>query len=331
MPKHVRYWILIALLLVSIYLPYQLNGHAQALSRAGLVVQYGDGSITTRCVEFSENSISGLELLQRSNIPFIAAYSAQGAAVCKIGNDGCPADDCFCQSPPDYWSYWHLQNGVWVYAGNGSGSAMLQNGAIDGWAWGAGDPPAQYSFDQVCAPAAPSATATATATATQPPTPTATATPTSLPAVSSSPTHTATPLTITPTLTPTLTPPTARLTPAATAREAQTTTPLLNLAATIQNSEVAIAQATAMAPQMILPPRRFSLRSTPPARATPLLSTSPTIDQSADIAAGPDISPTPTLSASLPPTTGITNYLVFGVLSAGLGLWLFTLLRKTSQ
>ena len=147
-------------------------GQASQPHLAGLVIQDGNGNLTSYCVEFSEEQITGLELLQRSGAAFVASYDTIGAAICKIGETGCPAEDCFCQSPPDYWSYWLMQNSRWVYSFKGAGIRTITNGDMDGWVWGNGrQPPPVMSLEQVCAskmqpPAPASATASPTASAT---------------------------------------------------------------------------------------------------------------------------------------------------------------------
>src|SRR3954453_21020664 len=80
------------------------------IHRAGLVIQFADHQTQTACVSFPENEISGLDLLARSNIPYIAQQSGMGAAICKIGDAGCsyPAQDCFCQCQGAQCIYWTL-------------------------------------------------------------------------------------------------------------------------------------------------------------------------------------------------------------------------------
>ncbi|MCG8347149.1 MAG: hypothetical protein MI924_05145 [Chloroflexales bacterium] len=129
-------------------------------NRAGLVVQYGDGQIETACVAFDEEQISGLELLARSGIPYVAQQSGGSAAVCKIRGDGCdyPAEDCFCKREglrSVYWAYHLLADDAWRYSNQGVSSVWVQDGDVQGWAWGVGDsnqgvqPPA-LSFAQIC-------------------------------------------------------------------------------------------------------------------------------------------------------------------------------------
>jgi hypothetical protein len=189
------------LLLVLVMAPAQ-DSLAQDINRAGLVVQFGDGSLETRCVEFSEASISGLELLERSGMPVLAAYDpSMGAMVCKIQDEGCPVDDCLCESPPDYWSYWHLQGGSWVYSPAGSSTFQVTDGVVEGWSWGPGLPPPLMTINEICS--SPStATSTHTAVLTQTPVtpaPTETSmpspTPTLAPTTAPPPTNTAVPAT----------------------------------------------------------------------------------------------------------------------------------------
>lgn len=151
-------------------------GLAQSSNRAGLVIQFGDGSIVTRCITFEGEKISGYEALEQTGLPLVAAFDPMGAAVCKIGDDGCPADNCFCGQPEAYWSYWQLKNGAWTYSGLGSSINYLYNGDVDGWAWSRGLPPPVYSFAEICAE--PTATATVPPTSTPTTPPTATTTPT---------------------------------------------------------------------------------------------------------------------------------------------------------
>lgn len=143
-----------------------LSVRAEDREQIGLLVQFGDGTTITRCID--GDGLTGYELLQLSGLEVIASYSNAGTAICKIGSDGCPADNCFCQHPPDYWSYWHLLDGSWVYSPMGASSNSVSAGSVEGWRWGQGDPPPVVSFDSIC-----TTPATETSTATVPP-PTAT-------------------------------------------------------------------------------------------------------------------------------------------------------------
>jgi hypothetical protein len=167
-------------------------------NRAGLIIVHGDGQVVKACVEFSEDSISGLDLLQRSGLDLVVdATDPVGVAVCRIDAEGCtfPAEICFCQCqgfPCTYWSYWHSTSGAdWRYSSTGPAGRLLRNGDSDGWVWGEGSTSGASSappvgFTDICPP--PTATPTATDTS-PPPTATATATETSPP-----PAHTPSPI-----------------------------------------------------------------------------------------------------------------------------------------
>jgi hypothetical protein len=175
---YASYWILIVLLMLVVTQPDLATTHAQQSNRAGLVVRFGDGSLITRCVEFNESTISGYDLLTRSGLNIIAAFdSGQGAAICSIENTGCPVESCLTCDMPNYWSYWHLVDGVWVYSQAGSSGHSVGDGDVEGWSWGSGGPPPVVRFDQICAmfatdtPLPPTDTPVSTATPTNTPFP----------------------------------------------------------------------------------------------------------------------------------------------------------------
>ena len=181
-----RRTLLLPLLLTALFLLAGASAaHAQGGDhRAGLVIRYADGSVQTQCVAFSEPSITGEELLQRSGLAVTLDYNAGlGGAVCSINNQGCayPIKDCFCKCTGiqcEYWAYYHRTAAGWQYASSGASSFRVNDGALEGWSWGAGNfssgvEPPVVAFNEVCAPPA---TATPTATATATPTATATAT-----------------------------------------------------------------------------------------------------------------------------------------------------------
>lgn len=330
MSTRLRVLCLLGFLAIAISLPLGSETRAQSTHRAGLVIQFGDGTATTHCISFTEDTLSGFELLQRSELPVVASYAAQGAAVCKIGNDGCPADDCFCQSPPDYWSYWHLQNGAWVYAGNGSSTSTITDGSVDGWAWGAGNPPVLASFDQVCAATLPTATATSTPTAT-------TTNPgdlTTSPTASLTPTASPTPTSPIPSPTPTPTLPTSRLQMTQPVSSSGTPTSVIRTTSTTPII-VETPVSTAISPQLFFPPRRFSIRPAAPEASTLNQLSVPTIQTNNQDTVVTQL-PTPrslNTANSQNPTSKIPsandnnplNYLIFALLTTLLAAWLAVL------
>ncbi|MCR4407444.1 MAG: hypothetical protein NUW24_11070 [Anaerolineae bacterium] len=144
---------LVCSLLILIAIPLQ----AQEPHRAGLVVQFGDGTVVTRCITFSEGEISGEELLRRSGLTVLFDYtSGLGARVCKIESEGCevPAEDCWCRCqgvPCQYWAYFYISSGGWRYSGLGGSNRTVHDGDIEGWVWGNGrTTPPLFSLDDIC-------------------------------------------------------------------------------------------------------------------------------------------------------------------------------------
>lgn len=148
-------------------------------NRAGLVIQYGDGEVQTACVRFAEPEISGLELLERAGVPVVAQVSGMGAAVCKIGPDGCdyPGESCFCQRDGPrsiYWAYYLREGEGWRYATQSAGGVRVADGDVQGWAWGLGESgegavPPLLDIDAICmAPAAAEPTAAQPVAVTEP-------------------------------------------------------------------------------------------------------------------------------------------------------------------
>ncbi len=135
---------------------------AQVAPRAGLVVQFGDGSVREFCVDLGGEVRTGEELLRLSGVGVVAETTALGTRVCAIGGEGCSADECWCRCRvpgPDceYWAYYRLVDGRWAYADMGPSSREVRHGDVDGWAWGRGNvgtgaqPPGR-SFEELCAP-----------------------------------------------------------------------------------------------------------------------------------------------------------------------------------
>jgi len=159
--------------------------------QVGLVVVHGDGTVTSQCLTFQGEEISGYELLEQSQLDLnIDASNSMGATICRLDGEGCnyPQDDCFCQCQSSrnciYWSYWHLEDGQWQYSSLGASTVLLHGGEVQGWVWSKGrvgnsadKAPPLTRFETICAPP-PTDTPTPTETATVLPSPTDTASPT---------------------------------------------------------------------------------------------------------------------------------------------------------
>lgn len=132
------------LVLLAALIPAQGQAQEGATNRAGIVVRYGNGQVQSACVHFSEDEITGYDLLSRSGLAFVAQQTGIGVAVCKIGGDGCdyPAEDCFCKrdgARAIYWAYHLLDADTWRYSNVGLVSIKVRDGVVHGWAWGSGD------------------------------------------------------------------------------------------------------------------------------------------------------------------------------------------------
>jgi hypothetical protein len=158
----VRVLLVRVLLVTVVALLLPAGAAAQEGHRAGLIIVHGDGRVVQQCVSFSEESISGYELLQRGNLALSVEAGGFGATVCSIDGEGCsyPAESCFCRcqgTPCVYWSYWRLQaDGAWRYQPLGAGNTQVANGDVEAWRWAEGstrsavEPPAAR-FEDICA------------------------------------------------------------------------------------------------------------------------------------------------------------------------------------
>jgi hypothetical protein len=162
---------------------------AQDSGYAAVIVDLGDGRVVVRVVAFSEETITGAELLLRSGLDaaLLSGWGA-GTAVCALEDVGCPPtpQDCFCQcrgADCRYWNYFHLQEGRWVYAPVGAGDHRLSDGDVDGWVWGDGaTAPPVLSWDEIWARSVPEPTSTPPQPTVASPAPPPTAAPTVSPA-----------------------------------------------------------------------------------------------------------------------------------------------------
>jgi len=130
------------------------------LNRAGLVVQL-PGGVREFCVSFTEQTISGFELLERSGLAVAyKEFQGQGIAVCRIEGIGCTHDDCFCRCRAgtcEIWGYHHLDaSGRWAAATVGADRRVVGDGDVDGWRWGpstangGSQPPRDADLDGIC-------------------------------------------------------------------------------------------------------------------------------------------------------------------------------------
>lgn len=129
---------------------------AQAATSRAVVVIGGSSHV----ISFN-GTITGLQALQMVASVETLGYAGQGGAVCKINGVGNPAvpGECLGETSGQYWSYWKSPPGSsgWQYSGSGAGSSSVQDGSVEGWQFGTGQPPPYHSFCATagCAPPPP--------------------------------------------------------------------------------------------------------------------------------------------------------------------------------
>jgi hypothetical protein len=170
------------LLLAAFLAILALPAEAQEPDRAGLVVQFDETRIETRCLEVAGEGVKGLDLLQASGLEIVADVSGgMGVSICQIEGQGCafPAQHCFCQcmggGDCGYWNYFYREPGAgtWTYSPLGAGLRTVRPGAVEAWVWGDGrtPPAADLTFEAICRrPTATAVAAVATEAATPQPT-----------------------------------------------------------------------------------------------------------------------------------------------------------------
>jgi len=127
-------------------------------ARAGIVVDLGNGTVLTECVHFGGPTITAFDLLQRSDLAFtFQNFGSLGAAICSIDGVGCqfPAEACFCQctgtGPCNFFGFFKLQNGQFVFSDVGVSSSILRNKDVVAFAFGDGSAaPAPADIKTIC-------------------------------------------------------------------------------------------------------------------------------------------------------------------------------------
>jgi len=269
----------------------------QVLNRVALVVQFGDGRIETDCVEFAEESISGYQVFELSKFDFIPDYfSGQGWAICKIEENGCSADNCFCD-PKLFWSYWSLMDGAWLYSVKGASNFYVYDGDVQGWRWSSGTAPDEvYDIDDICSQPTPTKKSSQQAVfVTNTPKPSQTPEPTNTPVATKTSTNTVVP---SPSLLPSMT-------------ALQTNTQEVVLPS---DTATFTLQPTETEPSVTIQPSPEPTETTEPEQSEPTME----VEEPSDV--GKSLSKFAIL------TGGLIGYLFFIVLVVGLGIGLLILM-----
>lgn len=121
---------------------------------AGLVLDYGNGTVETICVDLGDDGqATGWDALAATG----RDIESEDWAVCNIETVGCPSNDCLCgwdDEPYEAWNYWHLasDSSAWVFAGDAASEDTIVTGDVDAWSWGewSSTEPSLYTFDEIC-------------------------------------------------------------------------------------------------------------------------------------------------------------------------------------
>ena len=106
----------------------------EVVSEAGLVIETSDGSQVIERVEFFGETITGLQLLEKSGLSFIANETSFGTAICSIDSIGQPADDCFGDPQGRFWGFNVLDaNNKWISSPVGVDQSIVFDGNVHGW------------------------------------------------------------------------------------------------------------------------------------------------------------------------------------------------------
>jgi hypothetical protein len=100
-----------------------------------IIVQLGDRDLVARAITFT-TPISGLRALELSGLNVVTATFGWGSAVCSIEGVGCPATNCFCGGT-SFWNYNYWDGNAWQGYLVGADTSALNDGAVEGWRWGA--------------------------------------------------------------------------------------------------------------------------------------------------------------------------------------------------
>jgi hypothetical protein len=119
----------------------------QGTSRAGLIIDPGDGNWTTACISFSSDSINGMDLLMESEIDFSTTDDGFMESIMGISNP---------QGGNMYWSYWVWDGREWQFNETGASASSVQKGTIEAWLFSSWEtfpspPPASVpTFREIC-------------------------------------------------------------------------------------------------------------------------------------------------------------------------------------
>ena len=127
--------------------------------QAAVIVDTG-GAVQKVVITFSEDSISGIDALQRAGANPVVYAMGPGAAVCRlygVGRDSGP--NCLGGADGDnrYWAYFRAPAGTssFKYSSIGGGVSRVHDGDVEGWKFGTGTAPPFASLASLLPPPPP--------------------------------------------------------------------------------------------------------------------------------------------------------------------------------
>jgi hypothetical protein len=111
-------------------------GVAQGSTKqVGLVVRFSNGSEHLQIVTVPTDA-SAFQALLASSLSVASSDSGFGPAICGLNNDGCPADNCFCD-PNHFWAFWTLNAAGtdWDASMVGVSAQTPADKSVIGFAW----------------------------------------------------------------------------------------------------------------------------------------------------------------------------------------------------
>ena len=113
-----------------------------------------------KCVEFAQEAIGGLALLQMAGVssgqpPQIYDWGGGAYTVCQLDRQPQTVPDrCFGPMSGPNWSDWSQTGNGWVARSTGVSGYTVRDGDVEAWSYsvGTGSRPPLVSFGQVCPP-----------------------------------------------------------------------------------------------------------------------------------------------------------------------------------
>ncbi|MCO5227389.1 MAG: hypothetical protein M9934_03750 [Thermomicrobiales bacterium] len=122
------------------------SGAEAGPNQAGLLVDYGNGTISWIWVPFAEDEITVAAMLEQSDLELITiGFGGLGTGVCQIEYSGCGPAECrqrMCQtkSSDPFWRVMWLDGDTWRMAGSGVDGTKVSDGEIVALSWSSETP-----------------------------------------------------------------------------------------------------------------------------------------------------------------------------------------------